>query len=127
MRLLAGLKAASKPATNCVVCAPPFHVLPYEAKWFTAHELSLNFACIWVGNTMCIRLLLLAQIIGVPLVWRYLWLEDEKRVLVQFKFSLKNKGSFEKSEWGPWVSTTDFRNNPVTHQVEEVKVCRSAK
>eukprot|EP00965_Chrysotila_dentata_P182105 6013261-Pleurochrysis_carterae.AAC.1 len=54
--------------------------------------------------------------IGLPLVWRYLWLENEKRVLVQYKFSLTNKGTFVKSEWGPWNVAKDTRNNPITQE-----------
>eukprot|EP00965_Chrysotila_dentata_P023399 775749-Pleurochrysis_carterae.AAC.2 len=60
--------------------------------------------------------------IGMPLVWQYLWLENEKRVLVQYKFNLTNKGTFEKSEWGgPWLVAKDTRNNPITQEVEEVE------
>lgn len=41
--------------------------------------------------------------IGVPLVWRYTKVKKDgkERVLVQFKASLKNRETFEKSEWGP--------------------------
>eukprot|EP00965_Chrysotila_dentata_P038596 1281640-Pleurochrysis_carterae.AAC.1 len=54
------------------------------------------------------------------------WLKDEKRVLMQqYTFSLNNKGSFGKSEWGPWVANTDYRNNPVTNEVEQAKVLSS--
>eukprot|EP00965_Chrysotila_dentata_P127809 4226396-Pleurochrysis_carterae.AAC.1 len=42
--------------------------------------------------------------IGVPLVWRFLWLDKEERVLIQFKFSIADKGKFMRSEYGPWLT-----------------------
>eukprot|EP00965_Chrysotila_dentata_P161894 5346775-Pleurochrysis_carterae.AAC.2 len=62
--------------------------------------------------------------IGIPLVWRYLWREKEQRVLVQFKFSMADKGNFMRSEYGPWVEEMATRNNPLTGVLETVKVLR---
>eukprot|EP00965_Chrysotila_dentata_P179341 5922055-Pleurochrysis_carterae.AAC.3 len=65
------------------------------------------------------------RMIGVPLVWRYSRVAAENRVLIQFKPSLDFKGTFLRSEWGPYIDAKDTRNNPATGCVEEVKVLRS--
>eukprot|EP00965_Chrysotila_dentata_P039285 1305569-Pleurochrysis_carterae.AAC.1 len=59
--------------------------------------------------------------IGVPLVWRYRKIPESGRVLIQYKHSLREMGTFVKDEWGPWVKKTVSRNNPSTGVVEEVK------
>jgi len=61
---------------------------------------------------------------SIPLVWRYTWIEEEKRVLIQFKMDMKNKGNRGKSEWDPWITKTEMRNHPTTGLLEEVQVHR---
>eukprot|EP00965_Chrysotila_dentata_P080246 2647510-Pleurochrysis_carterae.AAC.1 len=64
--------------------------------------------------------------ISIPLVWRYeRFTEGDYPVRVQFKASLGDVDTFEKSEWGPWVKTKVSRNNPLRGEVEEVWVKRS--
>eukprot|EP00965_Chrysotila_dentata_P247993 6208080-Pleurochrysis_carterae.AAC.1 len=64
--------------------------------------------------------------ISIPVVWRYVRLPEEgNRVRAQFKSSLHDLGTFEKSEWGPLIKKKVSRNNPSTGQVEEVRVQRS--
>ena len=41
--------------------------------------------------------------IGDPLVWRHTWVAEESRVRVQYKYSLTDHDTFQRSEWGPWV------------------------
>ena len=48
-----------------------------------------------------------------PLVWRHLWVEETQSVLVQYKYSLADEGSFERDEWGPWVEKAVHIEEPV--------------
>ena len=63
--------------------------------------------------------------IGDPLVWRHQWVEEEKRVLVQYKYLVSDEATFAKDEWGPWEERSISRNNPETGALEMVTVLRS--
>eukprot|EP00965_Chrysotila_dentata_P248524 6208378-Pleurochrysis_carterae.AAC.1 len=58
--------------------------------------------------------------IAVPLVWRYSRVPGKQRVLIQFKPSLGDHGTFFRSEWGPWITQKATRNNSLG-AVEEVE------
>ena len=62
--------------------------------------------------------------IGDPLVWRHTWVEEEQRVRVQYKYLLSDGDSFEKEEWGPWV-TRSVQVNDSSGKVIMQNVLRS--
>eukprot|EP00965_Chrysotila_dentata_P082236 2714172-Pleurochrysis_carterae.AAC.1 len=64
----------------------------------------------------------MCNLIGVPLVWRYLWKADKKRVLIQFKFSLTDVGEFMKDEWGPWEDVIVDYLDTATDTINRVKI-----
>ena len=64
--------------------------------------------------------------ISDPLVWRHSWVPETETVLVQYKYSLSDVGSFEKDEWGPWINKVVQVNNPDTGAIESKEVLRSA-
>ena len=63
--------------------------------------------------------------IGAPLCWRHQWSEERQEVVVHYKYSLADEGSFEKDEWGPWVDALVEHNNPETGKIELCKVLRT--
>ena len=63
--------------------------------------------------------------IGKPLVWRHIWSDARKEVVVQYKMLLSDEATFKKDEWGPWVEKMVEHNNEETGRVELVKVLRS--
>jgi hypothetical protein len=77
-------------------------------KWFSGH---LN----------------MSKVTGIddPLVWRHTWLPDEKRVLVQYKYLISDKASWERDEWGPWIKKCIPTNDPLSGEVVMATVLRS--
>ena len=63
--------------------------------------------------------------IGDPLVWAHTWIEQERRVLTQYKYLISDSATFEKDEWGPWVEKSVKVNDPTTGELVVKTVLRS--
>lgn len=62
--------------------------------------------------------------ISIPLVWRYSRQQrgSEMRTIIQFKASIADVDTFDKSEWGPWEYAVDTRFDDLTNQMESKQV-----